>query len=56
VADGHTTSLLSRFGDFAKDLASSSAGSSPEFNGYRYRILSKPKLPEESTTLLLMER
>jgi hypothetical protein len=45
AADGQTPSPLGRFGDFAKDLASSNAGSSTEFNGYCYRILSKAKTP-----------
>jgi hypothetical protein len=40
VSQGQTPSPLSRLGDFA---TAAERGGNPEFNGYRYRILSKGK-------------
>lgn len=45
VAEGKPASPAGRFGDFTKVLASANAGGDPEFNGYRYRIIEKGKLP-----------
>ena len=41
AADGETQSPLGQVGDFAKRQLSTNAGADAEFNGYRYRILSK---------------
>ena len=42
---GQTPSPLGKLGDFARALSSTNAGSDPEFNGYRYRILYKGRTP-----------
>src|SRR5215471_15834156 len=41
VAEGKTPSPLGRLGGFAQAVSATNTGSDPEFNGYRYRILSK---------------
>jgi hypothetical protein len=41
ASDGQASGPLSGLGDFAKTLASAPAGTDPEFNGYRFRILTK---------------
>ena len=38
-------SPLGRLGDFAQAVSATNAGSDPEFNGYRYRILTKAATP-----------
>lgn len=45
VAGGETPSPLGKLGDFATAQTSSGDGSNAEFNGYRYRILSKAETP-----------
>jgi Protein of unknown function (DUF2950) len=45
VAEGQAPSPLGRLGDFAQVLSSANAAGDPEFNGYRYRILSKAGPP-----------
>jgi hypothetical protein len=45
VAAGQAPSPLGRLGDFAQAASATNAGSDPEFNGYRYRILSKDATP-----------
>jgi len=43
AAQGEAPSPLGALGDFAKVQSSGNAGSSTEFNGYRYRILTRGK-------------
>jgi hypothetical protein len=45
VAEGQAPSPLGRLGDFAQAASATNAGSDPEFNGYRYRILTKAATP-----------
>lgn len=45
VAEGKPSSPAGSLGDFTTVLASTNAEGDPEFNGYRYRILSKADLP-----------
>ncbi len=46
VAGGEAPSPLGQLGDFAKVQSSGTDGDEAEFNGYRYRILSKGKTPD----------
>jgi Protein of unknown function (DUF2950) len=42
VAEGHAPSPLGEFGDFTKAVASNTGDRPPLFNGYYYRVLTKP--------------
>jgi Protein of unknown function (DUF2950) len=53
VAEGQTPSPLGRFGDFTNVLSSTQPGSDLEFNGYRYRILSKAATPRGTTDYVI---
>jgi hypothetical protein len=46
VADGRSPSPLGQLGDFGKLQSSANTGNDAEFNGYRYRILSKDQTAE----------
>ena len=46
VASGETPSPLGRLGEFAAVQSSTGDGGSAQFNGYRYRILSKGETPK----------
>src|SRR5262249_32914244 len=46
VASGETPSPLGRLGDFVTVQSPAGAGTDAEFNGYRYRILSKGQTPQ----------